>query len=86
MSETKLKFELNRALETVDDHKARWNSSDNRRWGFRRLHENSRYSIKLRSDTVLSLENRFDQRIPELPEVKRLTETKLFCGMVVIRG
>ncbi|MFT5504990.1 MAG: hypothetical protein ACI8XC_002707, partial [Gammaproteobacteria bacterium] len=78
--------ELNWALETVDDHKARWNSPDHRRWGFHNLHENCRYSIKLRSDTMLSLVSQFDQRIAELPEVQRLTAMNIFSGMVVVRG
>jgi CubicO group peptidase (beta-lactamase class C family) len=86
MADIKLHFELNSALETVDNHKARWNSPDHRRWGFHHLHDNSRYSVKLRSDAVLRLGNRFDQRIAELPDVQRLTGLNIFSGMVVIRG
>ena len=82
----KLQFELNPALETVGDHKALWNSPDFRRWGFHNLHNNARYSLNLRSDYVLALEKRFDRRIGDMDEVRRLTGSNIFSAMVVVRG
>ena len=81
-----LEFELNPALETVGDHKALWNSPDFRRWGFHNLHNNARYSLNLRSDKVLALEKRFDRRIGDMDEVRRLTGSNIFSAMVVVRG
>ncbi|MCP4767879.1 MAG: serine hydrolase [Gammaproteobacteria bacterium] len=83
---TELQFELNPALETVGDHKALWNSPDFRRWGFHNLHNNARYSLNLRADRVLALEKRFDRRIGDMDEVRRLTGSSIFSAMVVVRG
>lgn len=81
-----LQYELNPALETVGDNKALWNSPDFRRWGFHNLHNNARYSLTLRADRVLALENRFDRRIGDMDEVRRLTGSNIFSAMVVVRG
>lgn len=86
MRENQLIFEPNPALETVDDHKAFWNSPDYRRWGFHNLHRNARYAMSLRADCVLDLEKRLDRRIGDMDEVRRLTGSNIFSAMVVLRG
>jgi CubicO group peptidase (beta-lactamase class C family) len=73
-------------LEVVHDNKANWNLPDNRRRGFHNLHVLARYATSYRATRVLTLIKRMDMRIPELPEVKRLTGLPWFSGMVVIRG
>lgn len=73
-------------LTILSDNKARWNTPEFRRHGFQNLHQINRYGITLRSDQVLSLEKEIDFRIGDLPEVRRLTDTEIFCGMVVARG
>jgi CubicO group peptidase (beta-lactamase class C family) len=86
MQDIELTFEPNPTLKTVGDHKTLWNSPDYRRWGFHNLYRNARYAISLRSDCVLDLEKRFDRRISDMAEVRRLTGSNIFSAMVVLRG
>jgi len=86
MKNDKLKFSFNYSLETVDNQKPFWNSPEHRRWGFHNLYRNARFSMSLRSDCVLELEQHIDQRIGDMDDVRRLTESKIFSAMVVVRG
>lgn len=73
-------------LTVLADNKPRWNQPDHRRHGFHNLHRLARYAMSLRAPRVLALEKRIDRRIGEMPEVRRLTGTTCFSGMVVVRG
>ncbi|MSP84162.1 MAG: serine hydrolase, partial [Alphaproteobacteria bacterium] len=73
-------------LAVTHDNKARWNLPDHRRHGFHNLHTLFRYGMSFRAGRVMTLEKRMDMRIPELPEVRRLTSLPWFSAMVVIRG
>ncbi len=73
-------------LAVGTDNKARWNLPDHRRHGFHNLHTLARYGMSFRAARVMTLSKRMDMRIPELPEVRRLTSLPWFSAMVVIRG
>ncbi len=86
MTRSELTSYPNPDLQTVKNHKARWNSPDFRRSGFHNLYRNARYSISLRSERVLELEKNFDHRISDMASVRHLTSSSIFSGMVVLRG
>ena len=86
MEKTTLISASNPDLTVVADNKPRWNTPDHRRAGFHNLHRNARYAMSLRSDRVLTLEKRIDGRIGDMAEVRRLTGSRIFSGMVVLRG
>jgi CubicO group peptidase (beta-lactamase class C family) len=73
-------------LEVDADNLGFWNRPENRRWGFRNLHWLHRHGLSLRARHVLPLLTRIDRTIGDLPEVRRLTQTTMFCGMVVAQG
>ena len=52
----KLASVKNPELETIRDNKALWNLPKTRRLGYRNLHKINRYSLYLRSDLVLRLD------------------------------
>jgi CubicO group peptidase (beta-lactamase class C family) len=86
MEKTGVAWEPNPDLTIVTDNKPRWNTPDHRRAGFHNLHRNARYAISLRADKVLTLEKCLDRRIADMAEVRRLTGSNIFSGMVVVRG
>ncbi len=73
-------------LEVDADNLGYWNRPENRRWGFRNLHWLHRHGLSLRAHHMLPLLTRIDRTIGDMPEVRRLTETTMFCGMVVAQG
>ncbi|MEM7121347.1 MAG: serine hydrolase [Pseudomonadota bacterium] len=76
----------NPQLVVGDDNLNTWNQPDTRRWGFRNVHWLNRYGFSTRSSHVLPLRKRIDRHIGDLPEVRRLTTTSIFDGMIVVRG
>ncbi len=86
MADTDLTAYPNPDLAVIADNKARWNRSDYRREGFHNLYRKARYAISLRSDAVLRLEKNVDRRIGMREDVRRLTGSRIFSGMVVVRG
>ena len=77
---------LNPDLVVGPDQREAWMTSGHRRWGFHNLYRLTRYGMYLRSRDVLTLKRRIDRRIGDMPEVRRLTGTTFFSGMVVLRG
>ena len=77
---------LNPDLVVGPDQREAWITSGHRRWGFHNLYRLTRYGMYLRSRDVLTLKRRIDRRIGDMPEVRRLTGTTFFSGMVVLRG
>ncbi len=77
---------INPDLEVVANNMQRWNSPSHRRQGFRDLYRINRYGLTLRSDQVLKLDRNIEFRIGELPEVRLLTGSEIFCGMAVARN
>jgi CubicO group peptidase (beta-lactamase class C family) len=73
-------------LDVDADNLGFWNQAENRRWGFRNLHWLHRHGLSLRANHVLPLRTRIDRTIGDLADVRRLTETTMFCGMVVAQG
>ena len=59
----KLASVKNPELETIRDNKALWNLPKTRRLGYRNLHKINRYSIYLRSDLVLRLKSKPNNKI-----------------------
>ncbi len=81
----KIKTHTNPDLTLVEDNKARWNTPAHRRHGFHNLHKINRYGLLLRSDHVLTLDEKIDSSISEIPGVKELTESQIFSAMVVLK-
>ncbi len=77
---------LNPDLVVGPDQREAWITAGHRRWGFHNLFRLTRYGMYLRSRDVLTLKRRIDRRIGDMPEVRRLTGTTFFSGMVVLRG
>ncbi len=86
MSEKDLVTDPNPDLAVVRDNKPRWNTPDFRRHGFHNLHRLARYSTTYRAGQVLRLEKSVDPRIGDREDLRRLTASVHFSGMVIARG
>ena len=76
----------NPELATIKDNKALWNLPKTRRFGYRNLHKINRYGLFLRSDLVLKLKKNYKKKIGVKPHVKRLTNSKSLCSLIVGNG
>ena len=73
-------------LNVTHDNKARWNQPNTRRHGYHNLYRIPRYSVSFRAANVLHLETNIEASIGMRPDVKKMTETIHFSGMVVLKG
>ena len=85
MNKKKLNSEANPTLVTLKDNKAKWNIPEYRREGYRNLHKINRYGLFLRSDQVLKLENKTNNKIEQIPLVQKMINHKSFCSLIVGR-
>ena len=86
MKVKKLASVKNPELETIRDNKALWNLPKTRRLGYRNLHKINRYSLYLRSDLVLRLKSKPNNKISKIPLVKKMIKNKSFCSLIVGKG
>ena len=75
----KLASVKNPELKTIRDNKALWNLPKTRRLGYRNLHKINRYSLYLRSDLVLRLKLKPNNKISKIPLVKKWSKINLFA-------
>ena len=86
MKINKLASVKNPELKTIRDNKALWNLPKTRRLGYRNLHKINRYSLYLRSDLVLRLKSKPNNKISKIPLVKKMIKNKSFCSLIVGKG
>ena len=75
--------ELNPSLVILRDNKAKWYLPETRREGYRNLHKINRYGLLFRSDLVLKLNTNFNKDIEKKTSVKKMTNHKYFCSLIV---
>jgi len=78
-----LASELNSTLTLLRDNKAKWYLPETRRDGYRNLHKINRYGLLFRSDLVLKLNANFNKDIEKKSSVKKMTNHKYFCSLIV---
>jgi len=78
-----LASELNSTLALLRDNKAKWYLPETRRDGYRNLHKINRYGLLFRSDLVLKLNANFNKDIEKKSSVKKMTNHKYFCSLIV---
>jgi len=78
-----LASELNPTLALLRDNKAKWYLPETRRDGYRNLHKINRYGLLFRSDLVLKLNPNFNKDIEKKSSVKKMTNHKYFCSLIV---
>ena len=78
-----LTSELNPSLVILRDNKAKWYLPETRREGYRNLHKINRYGLLFRSDLVLKLTTNFNKDIEKKISVKKMTNHKYFCSLLV---
>ena len=83
IKKNKLITELNPNLVIVRDNKAKWYLPETRRDGYRNLHKINRYGLLFRSDLVLKLTTNFNKDIAKKTSVKKMTNHKYFCSLIV---
>ena len=83
IKKNKLITELNPNLVIVRDNKAKWYLPETRRDGYRNLHKINRYGLLFRSDLVLKLTKNFNKDIAKKTSVKKMTNHKYFCSLLV---
>ena len=83
IKKNKLITELNPNLVIVRDNKAKWYLPETRRDGYRNLHKINRYGLLFRSDLVLKLTTNFNKDIGKKTSVKKMTNHKYFCSLLV---
>jgi len=83
IKKNKLITELNPNLVIVRDNKAKWYLPETRRDGYRNLHKINRYGLLFRSDLVLKLTTNFNKDIAKKTSVKKMTNHKYFCSLLV---
>ena len=83
IKKNKLIAELNPNLVIVRDNKAKWYLPETRRDGYRNLHKINRYGLLFRSDLVLKLTKNFNKDIGKKTSVKKMTNHKYFCSLIV---
>ena len=75
--------ELNPKLVILRDNKAKWYLPETRRDGYKNLHKINRYGLLFRSDLVLKLKKNVNKNIEKKNSVKKITNHKYFCSLVV---
>ena len=75
--------ELNPSLVILRDNKAKWYLPETRRDGYRNLHKINRYGLLFRSDLVLKLTTNYNKDIEKKTSVKKMTNHKYFCSLIV---
>ena len=75
--------ELNPNLVILRDNKAKWYLPETRRDGYRNLHKINRYGLLFRSDLVLKLTTNINKDIEKRTSVKKITNHKYFCSLLV---
>ena len=83
IKQKKLVTELNPNLVILRDNKAKWYLPETRRDGYRNLHRINRYGLLFRSDLVLKLTTNFNKDIEKKSSVKKMTNHKYFCSLLV---
>ena len=83
IKKNKLIAELNPNLVILRDNKAKWYLPETRRDGYRNLHKINRYGLLFRSDLVLKLNTNFNKDIEKKTSVKKMTNHKYFCSLLV---
>ncbi len=83
IKKNKLITELNPNLVIVRDNKAKWYLPETRRDGYRNLHKINKYGLLFRSDLVLKLTKNFNKDIGKKTSVKKMTNHKYFCSLLV---
>jgi len=78
-----LRSELNPTLVLLRDNKAKWYLPETRRDGYKNLHKINRYGLLFRSDLVLKLNENFNKDIENKTSVKKITNHKYFCSLIV---
>ena len=78
-----LTSELNPSLAILRDNKTKWYLPETRRKGYRNLHKINRYGLLFRSDLVLKLTSNFNKDIEKKTSVKKMTNHKYFCSLLV---
>ena len=78
-----LASELNPTLALLRDNKAKWYLPETRRDGYRNLHKINRYGLLFRSDLVLKLTINFNKDIENKTSIKKMTNHKYFCSLLV---
>lgn len=63
-----------------------WENGENRRFGLHHFDQIARYTMGVRPSVVRKLKKTQDLDIGEIPEVKYLTNTTAFSGLVVVKG
>jgi len=80
---SKLASELNPTLALLRDNKAKWYLPETRRDGYKNLHKINRYGLLFRSDLILKLNTNFNKDIEKKTSVKKMTNHKYFCSLLV---
>ena len=83
IKKNKLITELNPNLVILRDNKPKWYLPETRRDGYRNLHKINRYGLLFRSDLVLKLTKNFNKDIGKKNSVKKMTNHKYFCSLLV---
>ena len=78
-----LTSELNPSLVILRDNKAKWYLPETRREGYKNLHKINRYGLLFRSDLVLKLTTNYNKDIEKKKSVKKMTNHKYFCSLLV---
>ncbi len=78
-----LTSELNPSLVILRDNKAKWYLPETRREGYKNLHKINRYGLLFRSDLVLKLTTNYNKDIEKKKSVKKITNHKYFCSLLV---
>jgi CubicO group peptidase (beta-lactamase class C family) len=63
-----------------------WENGENRRYGLHHFEQIARFTMGVRPSLVRKLKKTQDLDIGEIPEVKYLTNTTSFSGLVIIKG
>ena len=79
----KIISELNPSLKIIRDNKPKWYLPETRREGYRNLHKINRYGLLLRSDHVLKLNQKYNDKIEKIPSVNKMINHKYFCSLLV---
>ena len=83
MTQQKIISEPNPSLKTLRDNKAQWNLPEFRRDGYKNLHKINRHGLLLRSDHVLKLQKNINHTIESIDLVKKMTDKRSFCSLIV---
>ena len=83
MDKKKIISEPNPSLKIIRDNKPKWYLPETRREGYRNLHKINRYGLLFRSDLVLKLTTNYNKDIKKKNSVKKMTNHKYFCSLLV---